>query len=477
MGFVGVIAAAALSLSAAPQTASHQDETKNDVLRNGVHVDRLYGRVFTDDGQVLEGYLRWDRNEGSWADMLDGAKELPWAHLREAERLDEDYARERARERSITVGGVRISWDEDPQDEMQTSPSGVRFGHLRSLVVVDDARARLRLKSGREVDLVREGTDLGRGFRGLVVEIAGWDGPGTGGMAGGGPARGGSAAGESVTGQSRAGASAGTGPVGDEPVADEPVELRWRDLDRIELMAPPVGVAPPASHRLHGTLRTRGGRELSGFVAWDLDEILTSDVLDGEAAGEDHSIPFERIAAIERESRSSARVILTDGRELVLRNSNDVNEQNRGIEVADPGFGRAVVDWDGFEAVRFQRAAGSLAPYDAYDGGRELRGTVRSVGGDIVTGTLRWDNDESFTWETIEGVADGVRFSVEIGAVRSIERRPERGVEIELRDGRLLRLAGSEDVDRGNRGVFVTPEGGATVFVRWPDLHSVLIDP
>jgi len=432
MGFVGVVAAVALSLSAAPQTASHRNETKNDVLQSGVHVDRLYGRVFTDDGQVLEGYLRWDRNEGSWADMLDGAKELPWAHLREAERLDEDYARQRARERSITVGGVRISWDEDPQEEMQTSPSGVRFGHLRSLVVVDDARARLRLKSGREVDLVREGTDLGRGFRGLVVESAG---------------------------------------------RDEPVELRWRDLGRIEFMAPPVGVASPESRRLHGTLRTSSGRELSGFVAWDLDEILTSDVLDGEAAGEDHSIPFARIAAIERESGSSARVILTDGRKLVLRDSNDVNDQNRGIEVADPGFGRALVDWDGFEAVRFQRAAGSLAPYDAYDGGRVLRGTVRSVGGDIVTGTLRWDNDESFTWETIEGVADGVRFSVEISAVRSIERRPGRGVEIELRDGRVLRLAGSEDVDRGNRGVFVTPEGGATVLVRWPDLHRVLIDP
>ncbi|HZD04379.1 MAG TPA: hypothetical protein VE173_05665, partial [Longimicrobiales bacterium] len=49
--------------------------------------DRLYGRVTTAAGQVLEGYLRWDRNEGSWADMLNGIKEMDPENRREADSL------------------------------------------------------------------------------------------------------------------------------------------------------------------------------------------------------------------------------------------------------------------------------------------------------------------------------------------------------------------------------------------------------
>lgn len=431
MGSAGLIAAVALPLLVAPQTAPRVGEPQDQGPRGTAQADRIYGRVLTDDGEVLEGYLRWDRNEGSWADFLDGAKELPWEHLREAERLDEDYARRRALERSITVGGLRISWDEDPEDEMQTSASGVRFGHLRSLVAIDDRRARLLLKSGRELDLVREGTDLGRSFRGLAVDLP----------------------------------------------ADEPVELRWRDLDRVDFKAVPAGAPAPAASRLHGTLRTGGGLELTGFVAWDLDEILTSDVLDGEATGQDYSIPFARIAAVHRESRSAARVILTSGEELVLRDTNDVDATNRGIEISDPSLGRALVDWDDFETVRFHPPAGSLAAYGAFDGGRALRGTVETRNGNVLVGEIRWDNDEAFTWETLDGVSHGVAFAVELGNVRSIVRAGERRVEVTLHDGRVLDLAGSSDVDRENRGIFVTPEGGWTALVRWRDLHSLIIEP
>jgi hypothetical protein len=61
--------------------------------------------------------------------------------------------------------------------------------------------------------------------------------------------------------------------------------------------------------------------------------------------------------------------------------------------------------------------------------------------------------------------------------VRSIVRAGERRVEVTLHDGRVLDLAGSSDVDRENRGIFVTPEGGWTALVRWRDLHSLIIEP
>ncbi len=36
--------------------------------------NRLYGTVTTLNGRRYEGYIRWDRNEGSWADLLDANK-------------------------------------------------------------------------------------------------------------------------------------------------------------------------------------------------------------------------------------------------------------------------------------------------------------------------------------------------------------------------------------------------------------------
>ena len=38
--------------------------------------DRIWGRITTVSGDVLEGFIRWDRNEGSWVDRLDGSKEM-----------------------------------------------------------------------------------------------------------------------------------------------------------------------------------------------------------------------------------------------------------------------------------------------------------------------------------------------------------------------------------------------------------------
>ena len=225
--------------------------------------ERLYGRITTAGGDVLEGYLRWDRNEASWSDFLDGQKELPWEHLAQAEELDPEYAEARRRERSIEAFGVRITWEVDDDAQPTRVTSAVRFGRLAWLVVLDERRARLGLKDGSEIELRGSSSDLGRGLRSLVVLDA----------------------------------------------RQGEVELRWRDLDRVDFMPAPEGAPPPAEERLHGTLRTRSGLELSGPVAWDLDEVFASDVLDGESVDDrvDHEIPFGDIEAIAWESDRSAR--------------------------------------------------------------------------------------------------------------------------------------------------------------------------
>ena len=123
--------------------------------------DRLYGRVLTAEGETLQGYIRWDRNESNWTDYLDGGKAIPAEDIREAERLDPDFAEAQRRQRSLVAFGVRISWDEDDESDLLVSASSIRFAHIASLIALDRRTALLRLRSGGEVRLRSSSTDVG----------------------------------------------------------------------------------------------------------------------------------------------------------------------------------------------------------------------------------------------------------------------------------------------------------------------------
>ncbi len=411
----GYVAFAAGALALAPRPAHAQDQ------------DRLYGQVRTASGEVYEGYIRWDRNEGGWVDLLDGSKELDQELLASVGEEDES-----SRERSVEFLGVRISWEED-DDLPSSAEAGLRFGHLRSLRVTGDDRAMLTLKSGEKVELFGGSTDLGDDMRELVI---------------------------------------------DDPSRDL-VELAWRDLDRIDFMAVPAGAPAPRSRRLYGTTEDRWGNRYTGYLAWDLDEILGSDILDGEERGHDRDIPFDRIEGIERESSRSARVFLRGGEEVVLTGTNDVGEGHRGVQISDPALGQVDVGWDELASVRFQDpppAASLGADYDAFGRGWRLRGTVETEDGERYSGQVVWDVDESWSWEILDGNWRDESFDIELGKVDRIEKRSSRSAEVTLLDGRSFELEGSNDVDRTNKGIVVELDDGGRVVVDWERFRSVTFE-
>lgn len=347
-------------------------------------VNRLYGTVTLRDGSRHTGFLRWDRNEGSWADLLEATR-----RVRGSDRL-----------------------------------SGVRFGHVARIDVLDRDRARFTLKSGEQVELRGHATDLGSGLRALRVT----------------------------------GADGGT------------TELRWGHLRSVDFGAAPDGVRP-SDGRLYGTLTTRSGEEFTGYVAWDVDEIYSSDVLDGDVDGRRLEIPFGAIAEIERLSSRAARVVLHSGEELVLDGTKDVNASNDGISVSDPALGQVKMAWTEFERVRFH-GADHEGGYDAFDGGAPIRGTVVTRDGERFEGEVRWDDDESATWEQLDGSAHGVDFQIELANVAAITR-DSGGVSVELRDGRVFELSGSNDVGAGNDGIVITREDGSAHRVDWRDFAEL----
>lgn len=93
-------------------------------------------------------------------------------------------------------------------------------------------------------------------------------------------------------------------------------------------------------------MTTRRGLEFTGFVAWDVDEIYSSDVLDGDLDGERLEIPFGAIRSIERFSSSSALVALHSG--------NDIDSGNRGI-VTEDGGNEVRIRWSDFAEMQISR--------------------------------------------------------------------------------------------------------------------------
>jgi hypothetical protein len=311
-------------------------------------------------------------------------------------------------------------------------PSGVRFGHIAALTVAGEDRVELELRSGERVELSGGATDIGRSIREIVVDVPGRD----------------------------------------------EIELRWRDLERVDFSSPPAG-AQARARRLFGTAEDVTGRRFTGYISWDLDEILESDVLDGEEieGGRERDIRFDEISEIERID-GGARVTLRRGGTIDLTGSNDVDRGHRGVQVSDPMLGMVEVEWREFRTLRFHEPD-AVADYGTFDGGHELRGTVFTTSGEEISGTIRWDADEAASWEFLNGRSQDVAFTVELAFVDRIERGEAFGATVVLTDGRTLELEDTSDVDWDNRGILVAGEGASAAatsswrVISWEDFREI----
>jgi hypothetical protein len=374
---------------------------------------RLCGVIHTRDGDTFEGPIRWDKNEAYWDDMLDATKERKGRHDG------------RRREKHIEIFGIRINWDEDIEESKGSC--GIKFGHIGSLERRSRNRALLRLKSGEKVTFYGYSTDVGSGVREIVID----------------------------------------------DLEEGEIVLDWGDLDEIEFKE--CDKAGKQERRLYGQVETRHGETFKGFICWDVDEVFESDILDGEEKGRTRKIPFRRIKAIERRSRSSAWVYLKNGDQMKLSGTNDVNSGNRGIEVKDPYFGQATVEWEDFERCDFLEGGEEyLKTYDEFEGGYPLYGTVYDEDGESYEGYIRWDDDETQSWEILDGEYRRIEVDVEFAQIESIERRSSNAAEVTLRNGSSFKLEDSNDVNDENRGIFITTKDGKEIELDWYDFDKVV---
>ena len=379
---------------------------------------RIYGTIVTVDGDQLTGFIRWDKNEGSWDNVLDGSKERP----RIKDRSSRRKYRERDRKRDL-FGVFRIF-----SRLSSSAQSGIAFGHIKMLEPISDNAALLTLKSGEEVEFEGGSTDIGDDIREIVIEDK----------------------------------------------SEGEIELEWDDIESIEFSQAPAGETSVFGPRLFGTLTTRRGEEFTGYIGWDYDESFVTDVLDGYTNGRKRKIRFKQIQSIERRGSSGARVTLRDGKELRMEDSNDVDSRNNGIVVSDLALGRIIVDWDNFDILEFRQAPDNVS-YDTFDGGKKLSGTVTTDDGESFTGEIIWDADEQFTWEILDGEFRGIQYDIFFANIKSIEAN-RRGSTVTLKDGRELHLRNSNDIDEDNKGIYILSADGSMDKVEWDFFEKVVFD-
>ena len=407
-------AAAAPAAKAAPRSSAPPREAAERSAP--ASESRLYGTVEVSGGRQYTGFLRWDDEEAFWDDLFNGTKDkLPYI-----DRLPEDQRKRR----EIKILGMHISydWDEDWFGRQFIA----RFGDIREIRPRSGDHADVEMKNGTTCRLDGGSNDIGAKIR-------------------------------------------------IEDPEDGSVNIAWNRIKRITFQAAPAGRRPPET-RLYGELTTDDG-VFRGAIQWDSQECVATDKLDGESEDGDLSLEMGRIRSIAKAGRNGSRVETKDGQSYDLRGTNDVNSDIRGIFVEDERYGRVKVSWDAFRRVEFRDPPAPDRGYGDYPAPVPLRGTVTDRDGKAWRGRVVFDLDESESWEMLNGDRHGVEYNIPFAMVRAIEPRDDDSAEVELRNGREVRLEESQDVTDSNSGILVMPDGGAPEhYLPWSQVRRIDFD-
>jgi len=272
----------------------------------------------------------------------------------------------------------------------------------------------------------------------------------------------------------------------------------------IAFAAPPIADASQdVNGYLYGTIETSSGNTYTGLLRWGREEAFWDDhfnasKLDEPATGRlpkeyrhrprrvevfglEVSGPWEhawsqRQLVVRFGDLKEIRPHGDDRAELVLRNGDTMrieggsNDLGGKITVWDDSVGKIDVDWDRIRTIRFAPTPAAARPE-----GQRLAAKVRTSVGEF-SGYLQWDKEEALTVDLLDGDTDDGDVSIPMGKIRAIERRSRRSSRVELLDGRVLELSGTNDVNSSIRGVVVEDSRFGRVEIPWDVFERADID-
>lgn len=129
------------------------------------------------------------------------------------------------------------------------------------------------------------------------------------------------------------------------------------------------------------------------------------------------------------------------------------------------------IKWNDLASIAFLPV-----PADAIAYAERLYGTVESTEG-TFTGYIQWDVTECLSTDILDARQKGKNRDFPMGDIRSLARAEKKNATvITLKDGTTETLGGSNDVDKGNRGIMVeSPEYGR-VIIPWKRFFKVTFE-
>jgi len=178
---------------------------------------------------------------------------------------------------------------------------------------------------------------------------------------------------------------------------------------------------------------------------------------------------FGDIAEIRTVGTKSAEILMKSGRVYPVSGySNDVSSK---IMVQDESLGEILIPWQKLDKVVF--ADGKL---QAGDFPSRIYGKVDTTEGSFE-GFIQWDHDECIGDDELDGENDSGDFSIPFKNISTITKKSSSRVFVTMTDNRKLHLSGTNDVSKGNRGIYVDDPRFGKVDIPWRVFKHVEFKP
>lgn len=383
----------------------------------------IYGKVITKDNDEYVGQIRWEDEEAFWFDHFNSSKPYNQyvKYLPEA-------AKQRNQKEEITIlDDWKIVINKKHFGGDYDHIFVCQFGDIQKINIHPGDEVTLVFKNGFEYHLEGGSNDIGADIN-IIDDAFG------------------------------------------------KVSLEWDRIDEVIFMPTPQKLEKPMGAPLYGTVYTESEGEFEGYIQWDHDERLSTDVLDGENRDGDFELAFGDILSIEKEDAESCKVTLKSGRSITLGGTNDVDDGNRGVIINIPGLGRVDVDWDEFARVEFNIThSGSGPAYNSYSSPKRLSGSVVDKRDKMYAGLIVYDLDEIWDFEILQGERNDIEYLIPFRNIRSINPIFNDVSRIKLKDGRKFELEDSHDISYENYGIIImqNEKGKNASYISFSDVDEI----
>lgn len=250
------------------------------------------------------------------------------------------------------------------------------------------------------------------------------------------------------------------------------LNIDWNKIKEVKFFPPKTFDVENFGNPIYGKITTSVG-EFTGFIQWDKDERLLSDKLDGYSAKAKLSIPFSKISNIQK-IKQGVNVTLISGRQVVLKNTNDVTSINRGIVVTIPNVGRIILDWKHFLSANITAFPKKFTNcYNLFPATKRLAGTICTKANQQIKGIIIYDLDEAMDAEILDGLNDHLQFEIPFRNIKKIETKSYDYCLVELKKGNKLYLGDQTDVSDKGMGFLIFTGGDKYQYYQWNEIKWI----